>query len=355
MKSTGNLDLVAAAAAEVALEDGAPVRKVKLLPIGEIRLRDGRGPYRIRDRAHAEQVVAATKAYLGTLDFNFDYGHSEVARAKGLPADGEAAGWAAQDGLTVEDDGIYASVDWTEDASAKLAARKFRYLSPWFTAAPAEKGGDVIHLKNAALVNIGAIDLPAVAAGISTEKENDDMDLTAIAAALGLAATASVEEIAAAITELKKAKPDTSAIAVAAGLAATASVEEVAAAVTGLAASQGKVDPAKYVPIEQLDVVNGQLKTLLGERADQVVAAAMESGKLAPAMKDWAADYFKKDEAGFRQWLEKAPVVVAAGAALGQHQPGEKFTSLSAEEIAACAALGMSHEDYLKGKNEEVA
>lgn len=339
---------VTAAASALELVDGTPVTRVKLLPMGDILLRDGRGPYRLRDRAHAEQVIAATRTFLGTLDFNFDYDHQVKAAAEGKGGQAKAAGWIKPDTLSVEDDGIWGDVDWTAAAAAAIAAREYRYVSPYFVALPPAKGGDVIHMKNAALVNIGAIDLPAVAAGLSEEDEN--MDLTAIAAALGLAATATVEEIAAAITELKK--PSTSAIAIAAGLAETAGVEEIAATVAQMKANP---DPAKFVPIDQVTSLTSQLGTLNDERAEREVAAAVQSGKLAPAMKPWGLSLFKNDEQAWRDYVGNAPVIVAAGLHTPKGDPKTKFTELTVDEIAACEMTGVSHEDFLKAKNEEVA
>ncbi|PTS73805.1 hypothetical protein DBR17_17800 [Sphingomonas sp. HMWF008] len=363
MKRAGHLELVAAsavgvaliaAASEIPLVNGAPARRVKLLPIGAIAMRDGRGPYRIRDRAHAEQVVAATRTWLGTADLMFDYDHQALYAPKpGVGGKAIASGWVKPASLSVEDDGIYAEVDWTAAATAALTAREYRYVSPTFLAA--KDGGDVIQLKNAALVNIGAIDLPAVAAALDDPSANtgDSMELTALAALLGLGADATAEQVAAAIGELKK--PGVPAnIAVAAGLAETATVEEVAAAI-GAMKSGAAPDPTKFVPIEQLSQVNARVAVLEGDRAQSVVAAAIQSGKLAPAAKAWGIDYFKKDPDGFNTMLGVSPTIVAAGEQLGERKPGEKFTALTADEVAACAAIGRSHEDFLKAKNEEIA
>lgn len=334
--------IVAAAATEVSVVDGIPAQRVKLLPIGRIAMRDRRGPFRIVDAAHAQRVVDATKAWLGGADFNFDYGHAVQRDQAAI-----AAGWAKADSLRVEDDGIYVSVEWTEAAAQRIAAREYRYLSPLFLAA---KSGEVLQLKNAALVNIGAIDLPAIAAGLSGEE--DDMSFALIAAALGLAATATEEECVAAATSLKAstdAAPSTSAIAIAAGLAGTASVDEIAASVTAL--KSGQVDPAKFVPVEQVAAVNTRLATLEGERAEREVAAAIQDGKLVPALKDWGLNLFKTNEQGWKDFVGAAPVVVAASAGV-TGKPGTDAgpDTLAVEEVAACAALGMSAEDYLAEK-----
>lgn len=339
-------EIVAAAATEVALIDGVPARHVKLLPIGKIEMRDGRGPFLLRDRAHAEQVVAATRKWLGGADFNWDYNHQILAAG----SKAVASGWTKKEGLTVEDDGIYADVEWTKAAAASIVDLEFRYISPLFAAARGT--GEVLYLKNSALVNVGAIDLPAViAAGLSGEE--DDMSFALIAAALGLAATATEQECVAAATSLKStadAAPSTSSIAIAAGLAETAGVEEIAASVASLKAA--KPDPAKFVPIEQVAAITTQLGTLTNERAEREVAAAIKGGKLVPALKNWGLDLIKSDEAAWQKYIGDAPVVVAAGA--GPTPPSVDPDKLTAEEISVAAALGISQADYLAEKKAEL-
>ena len=342
-------EIVAAAATEVTLIDGVPARHVKLLPIGRIDMRDGRGPFLLRDRAHAEQVVAATRRWLGGADFNWDYNHQILAAG----SKAEASGWTKKEGLTVEDDGIYADVEWTKAAAASIVDLEFRYISPLFAAA---KGtGEVLYLKNSALVNVGAIDLPAViAAGLSGEE--DDMSFALIAAALGLATGATEQECVAAAASLKTkadAAPSTSAIAIAAGLAETAGVDEIAASVVSLKSAQP--DPAKFVPIEQVAVIQQQLGTLNGERAEREVAAAVQAGKLIPAMKEWGISLFKSDEAAWQKYIGSAPVIVAAGVTGGNGPtPPEDPEKLTPEEIAVAASLGISEADYLAEKKAEL-
>lgn len=331
---------------EVALVDGVPARRLKLLPIGKIEMRDGRGPFFLRDRAHAEQVVAATRKWLGSADFNWDYNHQTIAAG----SEAKASGWTKKEGLSVEDDGIYADVDWTSVASAAIIAKEFRYISPLFAAARGT--GEVLYLKNSALVNVGAIDLPEViAAGLSGEE--DDMSFALIAAALGLAATATEQEIVAAAASLKtkvNAAPSTSAIAIAAGLAATAGVEEIAASVAGLKA--GQADPAKFVPVENVLAMQAQISTLSNDLAEREVAAAIKIGKLAPALKDWGLNKFKTDKADWDKFIGAAPVIVAAGVEIGggSDLPTGNADKLTEQEVAACALMGVSEEAYLAEK-----
>ncbi|MFO0274190.1 MAG: phage protease, partial [Betaproteobacteria bacterium] len=53
---------------------GTPPSAIKLLPLGEIAARDGRR-WRIPDRAAAEAVLSATRAWHGATDAVIDYDH----------------------------------------------------------------------------------------------------------------------------------------------------------------------------------------------------------------------------------------------------------------------------------------
>ncbi|KAK0356995.1 phage protease [Sphingobium yanoikuyae] len=325
-KST--FDLVAAATTELTLVDGEAPRRVMLLPIGPIALRDGRGPYRIRDRAHAEEVLAATRTYLGTVDFNFDYGHGQQNDQAAI-----ASGWTTLDNLSVGDDGIYADVDWTPAAAERIRNKEYRYISPFFFAEKPAKGGDVLGLKNAALVNIPAINMPAIAAGTSEDEE--EMSLTAIAAACGLAATATEEDIVGKIGSLVAAS---SQIAIAAGLAGTAGADEVAAAVTTLRKD--------YVPSSVVEPMRAELARIKGERINQMVADLVAAGVVPPAKEQSTRDWFEKDEVAASAFFKDMPPIVKPG-----EVPAGKAdvddNGLTADEVAACSAIGVTPEAFL--------
>lgn len=341
-----------ACSAELQLEDGKAPSRIKLLPMGSIEMRDGRGPYRIRDLAHASDIVAATREFFGSADMPGDRDHQMLHAVKpGVGGTAPATAWVKTANITAEADGIYANdIQWTAAAAAQIEAKEYRYISPLFMARPVKDGGDVLHLKNFALVNIGAIDLPAIAAGLS--EEEDRMDLTALAALLGLEAGATAEQVAAAIGELKKpASSGTSVIAIAAGIAATATVEEIAAAVTAIK----KPDMSGYVPLAVVEPIRAQLKVLNGERLGKLVDDLVAAGVVLPAKRKETLDWFEKDEVAASAFFKDMPAIVAAGAVLGDRKPAEKATTLTADEVAACAATGMSHEDFLKAKNEEIA
>jgi phage I-like protein len=297
--------LVAAATAE-----GAAVQRIMLLPIGQVVLRDGRGPFLLADREHAEAVVAASLARAGNSYLMIDYDHqSHFGVGEGKGGRAPAAGWIKN--LHADDAGIWADVEWTSAAQGALADREYRYISPLFYAG---KDGRVALLRNAGLVNEPAIDaLPAIAAAV----QETDVNYVKIAAALGLPETATEDDIlgalgAAAVGE----KPKMVAAAVQFGLDEAADLGAIVAAAieTGRAQGQSAPDPAKFVTKESLDTVAAQLAVREGERADAIIAAASAEGKLTPAQAGWAKGYLASDPAGFDAWLKAAPVIVAAGA-----------------------------------------
>lgn len=293
--------LVAAATAE-----GAGVQRILLLPMGEIVLRDGRGPFKLVDRAHAEAVVAASLARAGNADLMIDYDHqSHFAVGAGKGGRAVAAGWIKN--LTAGDDGISADVEWTSAAQGALADREYRYISPLFYAG---KDGRVALLRNAGLVNEPAIDaLPAIAAAT----QETDVNYVKIAAALGLPETATEDDIlgalgAAAVGE----KPKMVAAAAQFGLDDAADLDAIVAA--AIETGRASPDPAKFVPKESLETAAAKLAALESARADTIIAAASAEGKLTPAMAGWAKGYLASDPEGFDTWLKSAPVIVAAGA-----------------------------------------
>ena len=78
---------VAVIASAVALpsQGGAPAKRFRVVPFGTFQGRDGRGPWHLRDRAHAERVIAATKAFLNGVDVLINYDHqSEYSAVPGV-------------------------------------------------------------------------------------------------------------------------------------------------------------------------------------------------------------------------------------------------------------------------------
>lgn len=348
--SAGTGFLVAAAAVDIpAAASGKPAQRVLLLPMGTIKLRDGRGPYQLTDLAHAQAVVAASLARAGGADIVIDYDHQTFYGAgPGNGGTAIAAGWIKA--LTADAAGIWADIEWTVAASAKLADREYRYISPLF--APAQDGR-VLLLANAGLVNVPAItDLPAVAAADLPPNHSELLNMEKIAAALGLPAMATLDDILAAIG--KMAMPEATganmqACAAALGLATDAKLDAVLIAAATAASAQP--DPAKFAPIAEVAALTTQLGAINAERADAFVAAAAAQGKMIPAQAARIKRMFLNDEADARDWIATAPVIVAPGAMPGFEAAGAlNGDGLTAYEAKVSKSLGLTPEQFIAAK-----
>lgn len=342
-----------AAMQEVVDSDGRVKREFLALPFGDpFYGRDGRGPWVLRDQAHAEAVLAATRQVLGGTDMMVDYDHQSVlAATAGVGGRAEAAGWVS--GLRIGDEGIYASVDWTPDAEAALAKRKYRYVSPYFRHLPGT--GEVTRLVNIGLTNTPNLDLPALAhvQGGASHGANQDMamiSLASLCAALALADGAGEPQVFAAIQQLK-AERDAGQAALnatrtALGLGTDAGTEAVLAAV----ANKANPDPAQFVPKAGFDALQAELRTLQEKDVLASVDAAVAAGRVPPAMKDWAIDLGRKDVAALNAYL--AAAVPFQGGPTVQGEPVGDKTKLTEEEAAICAQLGLSEADFIKSRDQ---
>lgn len=329
---------------------------IKLIPAGRFRLRDGRGgDLNAGDQAAMQAVVDRTRAYFGSTDLMVDYDH-ELVRAQKEGGRAEAAGWIKE--LQVRADGIYGRVEWTAAAAQKIRDRAYRYISPWFQAL---KDGRIHQLLNAALVNMPALDLEAIAASIIVNP-SEEIPMDKIAKALGLAENASQDTILAAINDrhtklaaavglksdakfddivasAKSAAAGVVKIAAAVGLGADAKVEDIAAAAAGKSSG--------FVPVEQFTELKTKLETLTASvsqrEIDEAVKGAMDAGKVSPSQEDWARTYAGKDLEGFKSYVASAQVLVKPQGKGGQ--PVAAAGDLAPHEIAARAQAYQAEQE----------
>ena len=344
------------------------------MPAGELHARDGRR-WRLDD---ADKVIAETRRRNGGVDLVFDYEHqTDHAPRNGQEA--PASGWIKE--LQVRAGAIWARVEWTAHAKARIEAREYRYISPVFRHT---RAGVVTALERAALTNNPALDLPALAnrhtnddddphgaggsmheqlkrilakLGLKQDSEPTTaeaeaalaridpappIDLAALATALGLKAKATAEEILAA------AKARGGELATALGLAETATADEVLAAAKAARTSTAD-DPTAFVPRAEFDRVATQLNELQTSRTEEQATAAVDdaikAGKLAPAQRDWGLATAKKDLAAFKSYAESAPAIVTP-AAPTPAPAGDPDAALTSEELAVCRSMGISEDAF---------
>ena len=362
MKRPANLadaDEMALSATELVLNGAVAPSEVLLMPFGDpVPARDGR-VFRLIDHAHAERVVAATRQALCGCDMMIDYDHmSSATPTQGGSSAAKAAGWIKN--FEIRADGIWGTqVEWTPPAATALANREYRYSSPNFRVAKASR--EVTQLTNLGLVNEPNFDLPALAsqelasfAGVKLNMKN--ISIAALAAALALTGDPGEAEVLAAIGKLKSdgegAITALASIRTDLALADDADTETVLAAVATVKAA-GTPDPTKFVPKAGFDALNERLGKIEDERVLASVDQAVRDGKIPPAMKQWAIDLGKKDEAALASYIDKSPAIVGSGSHINGELKVEKG-KLTAEEQAICSMTGVSATDFLKTRDEEV-
>lgn len=356
----------------------------QLLPSGRVSGRNGLGPFVIGDRKRMEAIVAASLKRAGVTELVVDYDHqSDYGAVPEVGGVAPAAGWIRE--LQVRDDGIWGRIEWTERATASIRANEYRYISPVFQYD--EKTGQVFAILRAGLTNSPNFDLTEVAASAhNSHTRNKTMD--EILAALGLAAGSGESEVLSAINAMldnstaiasavgldKGAKPADILTAVNSAVAAQTALGTVAASVkaekdaapddivtavnSAIADPSGEVDPSKYVPIAQFNELSkevGKLRgTMDGDKATAAVEAAMSAGKVAPASKDWAMSYAKKDLADFETYVASAPVICDPQLNTTK-KPAADPAATTEADTAVMSALGVSKEDFEAARKLETA
>lgn len=315
---------------------------IEVMPAGTFKGVDGRGPYTLTDA----QAVVAASTHAGR-PVPVDYNHQTVfAVINGGVS--PAAGWI--DRFEVRDGAIWAHVDWTDTGAHAVSTKAYRFVSPTFLHD--KKTGEIQRIVSVALVNNPNIaELPAIAS-----QTGDPMDkfLAALRAALGLSNDADQDAI---IAACKSSATETASaltpLATDLGLAANASVIDIAAAARTKLAT-GTPDPSKYVPMAAFTELQTQVASLTGAaaqgKADIAVNSAMQAGKVTPALKEWAISYAAKDPTGFDGWVANAPVVVKPGGLTLGTLPDASAEAVDAAGLAVCAALGISPDAFKKNQ-----
>lgn len=331
-----------------------PPEWVMLIPAGEFRGRDGRGPFRLAD---SQRVISETAALGMNAGIPIDYDHAtDFAAPKGHPA--PAAGWIRE--LAARDGALWGRVTWTPHGAAAISSREYRYISPVFQYS---QDGEVTRLLRAGLTNNPNLYLTAIsaraasdadfgrgrfantdnsAAGAGRQQEDESMEtlLEQLREILGLGDDASVDDVLAGVRAL---------IDDGAGAAddADSTGSELSAA-----------DPARYVAVSHFQKVLGELNTLRAERAteraERAVDEAIKAGKLIPAQRQWAISYCRADFNGFAAFVAKQPAAFGPGLdgspVYTPRPPAAAQSALTATETTICKQLGLSTDDFLGRK-----
>lgn len=348
---------------------------IQATPAGQFRARDGRPgdvpSWRI-DASIAASVIADIRSHATPLVV--DYEHQTLnAEENGRPA--PAAGFI-RDGEWRDGSGLWILVDLTPRARQYLVDLEYRYFSPVFFYE--KKTGAIERLVMGALTNYPAIDgmaqmaLRAAARFVITDHEEPTMKnllLLAVCTALaikfeGRPETDVEKDAIAALTGLKD-KPDPIVVLrKELGLPESLTPDGVIAACKGFSekaaathVSDSAPDPRKYVPIEAVNQLQGQVAalstTVRGREIDDLVKPAIEDGRLLPAMEDWARKLGGSDIAALRTYLDKAqPIAALTGSQTNGKAPVGTVdeNGLTADELAVCTASNLDPKAFAATK-----
>lgn len=349
---------------EIMLADKQAPSRILLLndgPIGWEGMEDW-----IMDSAMAEVVIKAFQEHGTQLVFDYEHSSAEDPGAKGIKA--IAAGWITKLSW-VPAEGLYADVEWTDQAKMEIESRQYKYHSPVIIHDKKTRAIEKLH--SVALTNKPRTknQRELLAASLSFSSGENVMDLKALRAVLAAAGvkladdaaddavlTAASEFIAA--SQAAKSAADV-AVAVAAsvktklGLSADATKEMVSAKLDEM--STGKVDASEYAAVKaRLETVEATIKT---RESQELIAKAIETAKLNPNNEKqmaYARDHAKRDPADFQKWMEAAPELYKPGIITKASTTLDKADGSDRVSIIAKAAdewQSSSHLKSLTGKD----
>ncbi len=283
---------------------------VHLLPLGEIKGRDGR-----EFLLESPQVVV--EAFnTAAVDLAVDYEHQSAKPAVGpVPA----AGWIKE--LVATATGIWGRVEWTAKARQMIGAKEYRYVSPEIEYR--QENRQITRLRAAGMVHRPNLHLTALAAQEDNMHANPD-------------------------TDDDKSSTFIERFAVALGLPPQADADTILAALEKLLTRAQSPDPKKFVPVEAMAELladrNARVATFTEETATRKVDDAFKRGYLTAAMKPWATALCRDDPAAFDEFMKTS---APAYAHLQKHSVSFNRPTFSAERHEGtqaddiCAQLGL--------------
>jgi len=324
--------------------------EVKILPLGKVHSQ--KGNFVVDDESFLKMKEQFEQR---KLDLVIDYEHQTL---KDIEA--PAGGWIKE--LIKGEDAVIAKVEWTAKAKEYLKNKEYRYLSPVVLTRKIDNKAIMLH--SVALTNTPAIDgMYAIVNSLDIEREEveenggnkkmnklEDLDLKKIIEALKID-NADEEEIIKAVAKLVSSV-DTDEDDI--------ETEVVANSIVLSLLDLDKNAKTEDVTAKILSFKNNtdtkallELKAKFEEReAEEIVMTALKDGKITAAQKEWAKAYALKNIKGFKQFMEKASVVVPVGKITDKED--KKQNSNVEVDMKILKNMGLSKEDIEKyGKAED--
>jgi phage I-like protein len=301
---------------------------VPLLPApdakGEIVARDGR-KWTLKDPA---VVVAHFQQYGADIPLDLEHA-THLLAPEGKPAPAQA--WI-QEMQVREDRSTWGRVEWTPAGLASWQSGGWKYVSPGILHDDAR---EIFGLASAGLVTRPALHLPALArSGSRNPTQKDETSMTTVALAT---------------------------LAAAAGLAASATEADVIAALSaGRQAQADLKDPTKFVPAADLAAAQTRasnaetaLAAIQKDGAEKAAVAlvdeAIAAGKLAPAAKAHWLDIAREAPEKFKAAVAAMPVTLEVSKTREKPdgQDGAKDENgLTADQLALCSQLSLDPKAF---------
>jgi phage I-like protein len=325
---------------------------IRVLPLGKVELADHREPFMV-DEASLTSMVAAFRSR--GIDLVIDYEHQSLNGERA-----PAAGWIKD--LEARGDGLWARVDWTQQAAEYLAQREYRYFSPVLRLDPETRRP--LALMHVGLTNVPAINhLPPLVARWGGEAKAAG-ELAPVGLALGARRLEmdSLKEKAKMVEKLKRLMGLTPEVEEGAVCGKALEAFRELGAILNLpddatvaqlrgAVEAHKAGAARLVKAEE--EVQALKARLMAETTARVVEEALKAGKVSPAQRGWALEYCRRDLEGFKTYAARAPKLVPTGEELHlKKEPYDKEQGLVPEELAICRSLNVSAEAYLRAKQQ---
>lgn len=272
------------------------------------------------------------------MDIPLDWEHaSELKAPQGERA--PAAGWIKA--LEIRDGAIWGRVVWTKEGSSDVAAQRYRYLSPVFQFT--KESREIVALTSVALTNqpnllLAALNRETPSSTPNHQLENDMQLPIAICQALGLTADATEAQVVSAIGKLNSDHATALNQAQNPSLEKYAPRDELETALNRAKAAEASLSELKTAN------QNAEIDSVLDKHQTRFVPAKREHYKALCQQQGGVAL--------FEQLMDGAPELVPKSG-LDEQSPDTTTTALNSEEKAAADALGISHEDYGKAKEEK--
>ncbi|MGW9946986.1 phage I-like protein [Rhizobium leguminosarum] len=309
-----------------------------LLPAGEFKGVDGRGPWAAPD------MDALIKTFNSEgLKLAVDENHSTDLAAK-LGHSAPARGWIVE--MQKRDDGLYGKVEWTPEGEQLVKTKAYGFLSPVLMHT-LQKPYRIVKVARVSLTND-----PNISDLKSLHSQEENAMLEQLRKALGLPETADEATVMAAVTASHTAQTAhatlMSRIAEAAGVAK----ETAPDALVTVIHSRGKASATDAENAElktQLVSMQAQLTTLATstaqDKATTAIDGAIQTGKIVPALRDHMIARHMKNPTEVENEIKLMPSLNAGG--LGNRkQPGADQNALTAEDDKVMAMMGIDPKAY---------